>query len=85
MPAVTTDQRGVVRPKVGAPDIGAYEFDGGVTGSLVVTTTADEFNYTSDPAYGTGTSLREAVSYAQSLGGPQTITFAPALADRPSR
>ncbi|HEX8679869.1 MAG TPA: chitobiase/beta-hexosaminidase C-terminal domain-containing protein, partial [Chthoniobacterales bacterium] len=34
----------------------------------------------SDPLLGAGTSLREALVYAQSLGGPRTITFAPALA-----
>ena len=77
---VTTDQRGVVRPQNGVPDIGAYEFTGTVTESLVVTTTADEANATSDPAYGAGTSLREALNYAQLLGGAQTITFSPSLA-----
>ncbi len=43
--------------------------------SLVVTTTTDEDNGTSDPTQGTGTSLREALIYANTLSGPQTITF----------
>jgi CSLREA domain-containing protein len=72
---ITTDQRG--DPRHSTPDVGAYE---AARGSLVVTTTADEDNGTSDPLYGTGTSLREAVNYAETLTGPQTITFAPALA-----
>jgi len=49
-------------------------------GALVVTTPTDENDGTSDPRVGTGTSLREALIYAESLSGPQTITFAPALA-----
>ncbi len=77
---ITADQRGVLRPQLGVPDIGAFEFDGALTESLVVTTGQDESNFTSDPAFGTGTSLREALAYAQTLGGAQTITFAPALA-----
>ena len=43
--------------------------------SLTVTTTSDVVNNLDDQ-----TSLREAVTYANSLSGPQTITFAPALA-----
>ncbi len=46
--------------------------------SLVVNTTADE----TDPADGT-TSLREAVAYAESLGGNQTLTFAPTVFNVP--
>jgi CSLREA domain-containing protein len=46
-----------------------------LTPSLVVTTTADEDNGTSDPSYGTGTSLREAIDYANSKSGADTITF----------
>ncbi|HEX8680070.1 MAG TPA: choice-of-anchor Q domain-containing protein, partial [Chthoniobacterales bacterium] len=76
---VTTDQRGTARPQLNAPDIGAFELAPGA-GSLVVTTTVDENNGTSDPNFGTGTSLREALIYAQSLGGAQTITFNPSLA-----
>lgn len=48
-------------------------------GSLVVTTLMDEANASSDPALGTGTSLREAVAYANALGGAPTITFSPNL------
>ena len=43
--------------------------------SLVVTTTND----TANPGDGV-TSLREALTYAQTLSGPQTVTFAPGLA-----
>jgi CSLREA domain-containing protein len=62
---LTTDQRGTGFPRVvgNAVDIGAFE----VAPSLVVTTTADEDDGTSDPAVGTGTSLREAVNYANSI------------------
>ena len=49
--------------------------------SLVVTTTTDENNGNSDPAYGTGTSLREAIAYAATLTGPQTITFSDSSAN----
>jgi dockerin type I repeat protein/polymorphic membrane protein len=48
-------------------------------GSLVVTTLSDEENGTSDPGAGAGTSLREAIAYANALGGNQTITFLPNL------
>lgn len=48
-------------------------------GSLIVTTAVDEDNGTSDPGMGAGTSLREAVAYANALGGDQTITFSPNL------
>ena len=51
----TTDQRGTAR--VGPADIGAYEFTD-FSPSLVVTTLADEDDGTSDPRFGTGTSLR---------------------------
>jgi CSLREA domain-containing protein len=43
--------------------------------SLVVTTTSDENDGTSDSIVGSGTSLREAIAYAQNLGGSRTITF----------
>jgi predicted outer membrane repeat protein len=76
---VATDQRGVARPQFGTPDIGAYEVDGTLAPSLVVTTATDESDFSSDPRFGAGTSLREAVAHAQSLGGAPTITFAPAL------
>ncbi|MGB8166856.1 MAG: choice-of-anchor Q domain-containing protein [Chthoniobacteraceae bacterium] len=77
---VTTDQRGVTRPQYGTPDIGAYEFVGTLAPSIVVTTAVDEADFSSDPRFGTGTSLREALAYAQTLGGAPTITFAPELA-----
>jgi CSLREA domain-containing protein len=70
---IFSDQRGY-GPLPSSPDIGAYQ-TGAVapeTPSLVVTTTADTL-------FGTGTSLREAVAYAESLGGSQTVTFASSL------
>ena len=73
---VATDQRGIARPQGGAPDIGAFE----LPSPIVVTTLADENNGTSDPGFGTGTSLREAVAAANGSDFPATITFAPALA-----
>ena len=45
--------------------------------SLIVTTTVDENNGTSDPAFGTGTSLREAIDWANSDGLNSAITFDP--------
>ncbi len=74
--AVLTDQRGIARRN--PPDIGAFEAE--LTPSLTVTTVTDEDDGHSDPGLGTGTSLREALAYAVSLGGSRTITFAPALA-----
>jgi predicted outer membrane repeat protein len=47
--------------------------------SLVVTTAADEGDFTSAAAIGNGTSLREALAFAQQNPGPDSITFAPAL------
>ncbi|MCA9238465.1 MAG: hypothetical protein KDA44_23500, partial [Planctomycetales bacterium] len=44
--------------------------------SLLVTTIADEDDGTSDPTYGAGTSLREAIAYANAHPGADTITFA---------
>jgi CSLREA domain-containing protein len=49
------------------------------TETLVVTTLTDENDGTSDPSFGTGTSLREAVNYAAAKAGADTITFAPGL------
>ena len=78
-PAITsgTDQRGAgyARVKYGRADVGAYEFDGTLPGSLVVTTTADENDSTSSPIVGTGTSLREALAYAATLSGTPIVTF----------
>jgi predicted outer membrane repeat protein len=53
-----------------------------VAAQLMVTTTVDENNGNSDPSNGTGTSLREALIYAESLGGSPIITFAPSLAGK---
>jgi hypothetical protein len=64
---ITTDQRGLPR-SVSAPTIGAYE----PQNSLVVTTTLDQSS-------GTTTSLRQAISYANTLNSPATITFASSL------
>ncbi len=71
------DQRG--EPRINTPDIGAFEL---VNNSLVVTTLVDEDNGDADPAdgAGTGTSLREAIAYANSLGGTHTITFGKGVA-----
>lgn len=46
--------------------------------SLFVTTTADQNDGTSDPQFG-GTSLREAIAFANTNPGPDTITFASGL------
>ena len=74
----SADARGVDAfdfPGVGASegtglrDLGAHEF-GGAEGSLVVTTTADGYNY------GDGeTTLREAIAFANATPGADTITF----------
>ena len=74
--AGTADQRGV--EYVGTADIGAYEF-ADFTESLLVTTLADEDDGTSDATVGAGTSLREAIAFANSDPDADTITFAPAL------
>ena len=80
--ALTTDARGVARPQFKFADIGALEIraaDGIINSSLVVTTITDEDNGTSDPTYGTGTSLREAIDRANSDGKDSAITFASSL------
>ncbi len=71
---LTTDQRGLARPQNGADDIGAFELR--LSESLVVTTLADENDGTSDPAYGAGTSLREAIIFANSNPDVSDISFA---------
>lgn len=43
--------------------------------SLVVTTNVDENDFTSSPNIGTGTSLREAIAYANANPGADSITF----------
>ena len=73
---VTTDQRGP-RTRGGTVDIGAFERG---PSNIVVTTLADENNGGIDPALGAGTSLREAIDFANvDPGGGDTITFAPGL------
>lgn len=74
---VTTDQRGLPRIFGSAVDIGAFELQ--ASDSLIVTTLVDEDDGSSAPAFGTGTSLREAISYANAHVGDDTISFAPAL------
>ena len=73
-----TDQRGGPRVQGRWPDAGAYEFASPTPtpepGSLVVTTLTDVINPFDDQ-----TSLREALAYAATLPGDQTITFAAGL------
>lgn len=69
---LTTDQRGIARDS--RPDIGSFEFSSFVP-SLSVNTISDEDNGTSDPRFGTGTSLREAINYANAKNGSDTISF----------
>jgi len=71
--APATDQRGGSRDS--HPDIGAYE----IVHSVVVTTLLDEDNGSPDPALGSGTSLREALDFANFNSGLTTITFSPSL------
>ena len=79
-PASTSDQRGVARPQVGRSDIGAFELEASnFSPSLVVTTLADEDNGTSDARVGTGTSLREAINFANENVDPSAITFSPTV------
>ncbi|WP_165224841.1 choice-of-anchor Q domain-containing protein [Aquisphaera insulae] len=74
---LAVDQRGAARIGGGTVDIGAYE--SGPVG-VVVTTLADEDNGTADPAVGSGTSLREALAFANGEpSGVATITFAAGL------
>lgn len=72
---VPVDQRGVVRHD--PPDSGAYEATPRDT--LRVSTIVDEDNGATEPSLGTGTSLREALAYAASLGGTQTVSLVPSL------
>jgi CSLREA domain-containing protein len=51
-----------------------------VVRGVVVTTATDEDNGSTDPTLGTGTSLREAINYANGQSAPQTVMFAPSLA-----
>src|SRR5262249_10648117 len=68
--APAADQRGL--PRDAAPDVGAFE----VGHNLVVTTLADEDDGAIDPSLGTGTSLREAIAFANKNPGADSITFA---------
>lgn len=78
---LTTDQRGAGFPRIVGVwvDIGAFEWPYGAE-SLVVTTLADEDDGFSNPALGAGTSLREAINWANLNPDGDLITFAPALA-----
>src|SRR5262249_9596053 len=77
-PGILTDQRGAPRIYGAAVDIGAVERQ--AHGTIVVTTLNDEDNGTVSPLVGTGTSLREAIEFADAdQGGGDTITFAPNL------
>ena len=69
---LTADQRGAPRVANGTVDIGAFE----VVAPIVVTTLADEDDGSADPGLGTGTSLREAIEFANQDPGPNTIIFA---------
>jgi CSLREA domain-containing protein len=51
--------------------------------SLVVTTVTDELDANASPFFGSGTSLREAIRYANQRPGADTITFASQLAGQP--
>ena len=70
-PTSAASARGFVNNTV---DIGAFEVGARRVTSLVVTTPGDVV----DPLDGL-TSLREAVANAESLAGPQTITFDPTV------
>jgi hypothetical protein len=70
----TTDQRGPLFARVGAPDIGAYEI---LTLALVV----DSLSDTEDGDFSAGNiSLREAIAATNGNPGADSITFAEALA-----
>lgn len=75
------DQRGAgfARVRAGRADVGAFEADITAVESLVVTTARDEDDGTSDPAFGSGTSLREALAFANAGAStstaPPTVTF----------
>lgn len=75
-----TEQRGTgfARVRRARADIGAFESDF-TAESLTVTTTADEDNDTSDARAGSGTSLREAINYANTKEGTDIISFDPAV------
>lgn len=74
-----TDQRGSgdARNSGGKVDICAYEIQ--LSEPLVVTTLANELDVSSDPRLGTGTSLREALAWANQNPGAGSISFASGL------
>ena len=78
--ALTTDQRGAGFARIvnTTVDIGAFELRP-LSESLVVTTLADENDGNADPSFGTGTSLREAIAFANSNPDASTVTFDPTL------
>lgn len=75
-PLYNMDQRGAFRPAGTNCDIGAYEANGVIPGTLVVTNTTDNVN---SPSAG---SLRQIVAQAAALGGA-IVTFSPSLGTNP--
>src|SRR5262249_23096966 len=75
----STDQRGAPRIKNGAVDIGAIE--SGPT-TIQVTTFADRNTGTINPGSGAGTSLRDAIAFANTDFYADTITFSPLVMGR---
>jgi hypothetical protein len=73
---VTTDQRGAPRIKGGTVDIGAVE-SGPI--NIVVTTLTDQDTGTLSSSNGSGTSLRDAINFANADPYGDTITFSPLL------
>jgi hypothetical protein len=73
---ITTDQRGVARTHGNSVDAGAVEAG---PATLVVTTLIDENDGRIDPSVGSGTSLREAIAFADADPYGDTIVFATGL------
>src|SRR5206468_4155372 len=74
---MTTDQRGAPRTRGGKVDIGAFQSG---PHQIIVTTLADEDDGGPDPVLGAGTSLREAIAFANvDPDGGDTISFAPGV------
>ena len=73
--ALATDQRGLPRTSNGTIDIGAAEV-GPPSFPLIVTTTADNLDTHWAP---NNLSFREAAGFASTIGGSQSITFAPGV------